>query len=94
MKVNTSKLVYTSNELKLDKMISHYLVSGAGGVETRDTSSGVLSSEVMIAHTGPEHAGEYRCLARNLYGSDELIYRLFVKGKRNTNIFVLKADYK
>lgn len=39
-----------------------------------------MMSEVTITHAGPEHAGEYRCLARNLYGSDELIFRLFVKG--------------
>lgn len=55
--------------------------SGAGVVENRDVSNGALTSEITIAHSGPEHAGEYRCLARNLYGSDELIFRLFVKGK-------------
>ncbi|KAG6445859.1 hypothetical protein O3G_MSEX004154 [Manduca sexta] len=52
---------------------------GAGGVETRDTTNGIINSEVTIAHAGPEHAGEYRCQARNLYGSDDIVYRLFVK---------------
>ncbi|KAJ8730195.1 hypothetical protein PYW07_017233 [Mythimna separata] len=52
---------------------------GSGGVENRETSAGAMTSEVTIPHAGPEHAGEYRCLARNLYGSDELVYRLFVK---------------
>ncbi|XP_052759492.1 cell adhesion molecule Dscam2-like isoform X1 [Galleria mellonella] len=52
---------------------------GSGGIETKDTGNGVILSEITITHAGPEHAGEYRCLARNLYGSDELIYRLFVK---------------
>ncbi|KAJ0177118.1 hypothetical protein K1T71_007127 [Dendrolimus kikuchii] len=56
---------------------------GGGGVETRDTSGGLMTSEITIPHAGPEHAGEYRCLARNLYGSDELIYRLFVKERPN-----------
>lgn len=55
--------------------------SGSGGVENRDTGSGAMVSEVTIPHAGPEHAGEYRCLARNLYGSGELVFRLFVKGK-------------
>lgn len=55
--------------------------SGAGAIETRDISNGAMTSEITIAHTGPEHAGEYRCLARNLYGTDELTFRLFVKGE-------------
>jgi hypothetical protein len=63
-------------------VMSAYFSSGTGGVETRDNSNGGLISEVMIAHAGPEHAGEYRCLARNLYGSDELLFRLFVKGTK------------
>ncbi|RVE41964.1 hypothetical protein evm_013388 [Chilo suppressalis] len=56
---------------------------GTGGVETRDNGNGGLVSEVAIAHAGPEHAGEYRCLARNLYGTDELLFRLFVKERPN-----------
>ncbi|CAB3253560.1 unnamed protein product [Arctia plantaginis] len=52
---------------------------GSGEVENRDTGSGTILSEVTIPHAGPEHAGEYRCLARNLYGSGELVFRLFVK---------------
>ncbi|XP_037872857.1 cell adhesion molecule Dscam2 isoform X2 [Bombyx mori] len=52
---------------------------GSGGIETRDTNSGIITSEMTINHAGPEHAGEYRCLARNLYGADELVFRLFVK---------------
>ncbi|KAM3964353.1 cell adhesion molecule Dscam2 [Aphomia sociella] len=52
---------------------------GSGGIETKDAGNGAMISEVSISHAGPEHAGEYRCLARNLYGSDELIFRLFVK---------------
>ncbi|XP_063825275.1 cell adhesion molecule Dscam2-like [Ostrinia nubilalis] len=56
---------------------------GTGGVETRDTGNGGITSEVTIAHAGPEHAGEYKCLARNLYGTDELIFRLFVKERPN-----------
>ncbi|KAL0892915.1 hypothetical protein ABMA27_014593 [Loxostege sticticalis] len=56
---------------------------GTGGVETRDTGNGGIMSEVTIAHAGPEHAGEYRCLARNLYGTDELLFRLFVKERPN-----------
>lgn len=51
----------------------------AGGIENRETGSGTMQSEVTIPHAGPEHAGEYRCLARNLYGSDELLFKLFVK---------------
>ncbi|KAI8435829.1 hypothetical protein MSG28_004046 [Choristoneura fumiferana] len=56
---------------------------GAGGIETRDTGNGGMVSEITITHAGPEHAGEYRCLARNLYGNDELMYRLYVKERPN-----------
>ncbi|KAI5651983.1 immunoglobulin domain-containing protein [Phthorimaea operculella] len=56
---------------------------GAGAVETRDISNGAMTSEITITHSGPEHAGEYKCLARNLYGSDELVFRLFVKERPN-----------
>ncbi|XP_063362199.1 cell adhesion molecule Dscam2-like isoform X1 [Cydia amplana] len=56
---------------------------GAGGIETRDTGNGAKVSEITITHAGPEHAGEYRCLARNLYGNDELVYRLYVKERPN-----------
>ncbi|XP_038212053.1 Down syndrome cell adhesion molecule-like protein Dscam2 [Zerene cesonia] len=52
---------------------------GSGGVEMRDLGNGAMMSEITITHAGPEHAGDYRCLARNLYGTDELIFRLFVK---------------
>lgn len=54
--------------------------SGTGGVETKDVGNGMITSEITINHAGPEHAGDYRCLARNLYGNDELLFRLFVKG--------------
>lgn len=54
--------------------------SGSGGVEMRDLGNGAMTSEITITHAGPEHAGDYRCLARNLYGTDELVFRLFVKG--------------
>lgn len=54
--------------------------SGSGGVEMRDLGNGAMTSEITISHAGPEHAGDYRCMARNLYGSDELMFRLFVKG--------------
>ncbi|XP_072932101.1 cell adhesion molecule Dscam2-like [Epargyreus clarus] len=57
---------------------------GSGGVEMRDIGNGAMTSEITITHAGPEHAGDYRCLARNLYGSDELIFRLFVKERPNT----------
>ncbi|KAL4709858.1 hypothetical protein ACJJTC_003821 [Scirpophaga incertulas] len=56
---------------------------GTGAVETRENANGGQISEVIIAHAGPEHAGEYRCLARNLYGTDELNFRLFVKERPN-----------
>ncbi|XP_041978184.1 Down syndrome cell adhesion molecule-like protein Dscam2 isoform X2 [Aricia agestis] len=56
---------------------------GSGGVEMRDIGNGAMTSEITIAAAGPEHAGEYRCLARNLYGSDELLFRLFVKERPN-----------
>ncbi|CAG9786252.1 unnamed protein product [Diatraea saccharalis] len=56
---------------------------GSGGVEVRDSGNGALVSEIAIAHAGPEHAGEYRCLARNLYGTDELLFKLFVKERPN-----------
>ncbi|XP_045529464.1 Down syndrome cell adhesion molecule-like protein Dscam2 isoform X2 [Pieris brassicae] len=52
---------------------------GSGGVEMRDLGNGAMMSEITITHAGPEHAGDYRCLARNLYGTDELVFRLFVK---------------
>lgn len=55
--------------------------SGSGGVEVRDAGNGMMISELTINHAAPEHAGEYRCHARNLYGNDELAFRLFVKGK-------------
>ncbi|CAH2106530.1 unnamed protein product [Euphydryas editha] len=57
---------------------------GSGGVEMRDLGNGVMTSEITISHAGPEHAGDYRCMARNLYGSDELLFRLFVKERPNT----------
>lgn len=65
--------------------------SGGGAVETRDINNGALTSEITIAHAGPEHAGEYRCLARNLYGSDELLYRLFVKGTYKFRTYTAQA---
>ncbi|CAG9094267.1 unnamed protein product [Plutella xylostella] len=57
---------------------------GSGGVETRDAGAGSLLTELTIAHVGPEHAGEYACHARNLYGSDQLTFRLFVKERPST----------
>lgn len=50
-------------------------------METKEAANGALVSEMVITNTGPEHAGEYRCHARNLYGNDELIFKLFVKGR-------------
>lgn len=47
----------------------------------RDLGNGAMTSEITITHAGPEHAGDYRCMARNLYGTDELLFRLFVKGE-------------
>lgn len=51
----------------------------------RDLGNGGMTSEITISHAGPEHAGDYRCMARNLYGSDELLFRLFVKGQIKLN---------
>lgn len=51
----------------------------------RDLGNGGMTSEITISHAGPEHAGDYRCMARNLYGSDELLFRLFVKGQFQLN---------
>ncbi|XP_045771663.1 Down syndrome cell adhesion molecule-like protein Dscam2 [Maniola jurtina] len=57
---------------------------GSGGVEMRDLGNGAMTSEITITHAGPEHAGDYRCMARNLYGTDELLFRLFVKERPST----------
>ncbi|XP_050670945.1 cell adhesion molecule Dscam2-like [Leptidea sinapis] len=52
---------------------------GSGGVEMRDIGNGGIVSELTINHAEPEHAGDYRCSARNLYGTDDVLFRLFVK---------------
>ncbi|CAH2037690.1 unnamed protein product, partial [Iphiclides podalirius] len=56
---------------------------GTGGVETKDIGNGMTTSEITITHAGPEHAGDYQCLARNLYGNDAILFRLFVKERPN-----------